>query len=51
MLEVAAPAAQRPIEIDDDAREAIAARAFRLLSDAVLEASEALLSEGVRKNV
>src|SRR5260370_42465847 len=43
VLEVAEPAAQRPIEIDDDAGEAVAARAFRLRSDAVLEAGGALL--------
>src|SRR3981189_2850922 len=43
VLEVAEPAPQRPIEIDDDAGEAVAARAFRLRSDAVLEAGEALL--------
>src|SRR5258708_30413869 len=44
VLEVAEPAAQRPIEIDDDAGEAVAARAFRLRSDAVLEAGEGLFS-------
>jgi hypothetical protein len=45
MLEVAESAAQRPIEIDDNALEAFAARAFRLLSDAVLKAGQALLPD------
>src|SRR6266567_1497213 len=45
VLEVAEPAAQRPIEIGDDAGEAVAARASRLRSDAVLEAGQALLAD------
>src|ERR1700722_14810233 len=45
MLEVAEPAAQCPIEIDDNAREAVAACAFRLRPDTVLEAGQALLAD------
>ncbi len=45
MLEVAEPAAQRPIEIGDDAGEAVAARALRLLADRILEAGQALLAD------
>src|ERR1700675_581424 len=45
VLEVAEPAAQRPIEIDDDAREAVAPRTSRLHPDSVLEAGQALLAD------
>src|ERR1700731_5323253 len=45
VLKVAEPATQRPIEVSDDAREAVAARASRLHPDAVLEAGQALLAD------
>src|SRR5260370_29230837 len=45
VLKVAEPATQRPIEVGDDAREAVAARASRLRPDAVLEAGQTLLSD------
>src|SRR5260370_39162054 len=45
VLNVAEPATQRPIEVGDDAREAVAARASRLHSDAVLETGHALLAD------
>src|SRR6516165_6275144 len=45
MLEVAKPAAQRPIKVDDDAFEAIAARAPRLLPDLVFEVCQAGLAD------
>src|SRR5215204_5290141 len=44
MLEVAEPASQRRIEVADDARQAVAARAPRLVSHLVLEPVEALLA-------
>src|SRR5258708_39774864 len=45
VLKVAEPATQRPIEVGDDAREAVAARASRLRPDAVLEAGQTLLAD------
>jgi hypothetical protein len=45
VLEVAEPTAERPVEIGDDASEAVAARALRLLPDFVFEAGQALLAD------
>jgi hypothetical protein len=44
VLEVAEPADERPVEVLDDAREAVAARAFRLGPDRVFELYQALLA-------
>ena len=45
VLEITKPAAQRPVEVRHDAREAVAACAFRLRPDTVLEAGQALLAD------
>ena len=44
VLEVAEPSPQRRVEVRDDAREAVAARPFRLVPEAVLELVQALLA-------
>src|SRR6058998_1958008 len=48
VLEVSEPAAQRPVEIGDDARQAVPRGAFGLVADRVLELSDALVARPVQ---